>query len=49
MAGGGGRGAVAAAEAVLADPALTPALRRNLADSADDLRRTRAVRVAFGG
>ncbi|WP_033212535.1 aminopeptidase N [Kitasatospora phosalacinea] len=40
---------VAAAEAVLADPALTPALRRNLADSTDDLRRTRAVRGAFGG
>ncbi|MFC8720248.1 aminopeptidase N, partial [Kitasatospora sp. NPDC057198] len=40
---------VAAAEAVLADPALTPALRRNLSDSTDDLRRTRAVQRAFGG
>ncbi|MEU5387896.1 aminopeptidase N [Kitasatospora cineracea] len=38
---------VAAAEAVLADPALTPTLRRNLADATDDLRRTRAVRAAF--
>ncbi|WP_282202827.1 aminopeptidase N [Kitasatospora fiedleri] len=38
---------VAAAEAVLADPALTPALRRNLSDATDDLRRTRAVRAAF--
>ncbi|GLW69437.1 aminopeptidase [Kitasatospora phosalacinea] len=38
---------VAAAEAVLADPGLTPSLRRNLADSTDDLRRARAVRGAF--
>ncbi|MFE1316865.1 aminopeptidase N [Kitasatospora phosalacinea] len=38
---------VAAAEAVLADPGLTPALRRNLSDSTDDLRRARAVRGAF--
>ncbi|MFJ5233825.1 aminopeptidase N [Kitasatospora sp. NPDC088391] len=40
---------IAAAETALADPALSPALRRNLADSTDDLRRTRAVRAAFGG
>ncbi|GAA2100104.1 aminopeptidase N [Kitasatospora saccharophila] len=39
---------VAAAEAVLADPVLTPALRRNLADSTDDLRRTRAIQGTFG-
>ncbi|MFD8481869.1 aminopeptidase N [Kitasatospora sp. NPDC059673] len=38
---------VAAAENALADPELTPSLRRNLADCADDLRRTRAIRVAF--
>ncbi|GLW52643.1 aminopeptidase N [Kitasatospora phosalacinea] len=38
---------VAAAEAALADPGLTPALRRNLSDSTDDLRRARAVRGAF--
>ncbi|RKE21703.1 aminopeptidase N [Streptomyces sp. TLI_171] len=41
--------AVAAAEAALADPGLSPALRRNLADATDDLRRTRAVRAAFDG
>ncbi|MFF0294952.1 aminopeptidase N [Kitasatospora sp. NPDC004614] len=38
---------VAAAEAALAEPELTPGLRRNLADCADDLRRARAIRVAF--
>ncbi|MEV4560115.1 aminopeptidase N [Kitasatospora sp. NPDC049285] len=40
---------VTAAEAALAEPGLTPSLRRTLNDATDDLRRTRAVRAAFAG